>query len=112
RRLVVTTAAYGVGALVWFVPLVVVSGGPRAYLRVFYSQGAEDLSGVAMLATRPTPRQFILALQYAFVAPWSEWVLAAAVLIVAAVGVVRLLRTASWPLVVLVVAFGPYLVFD
>ena len=44
------------GVLVGLVPLVVVSGGPSAYWRVFYNQGAEDLTGVAMLATTPTLR--------------------------------------------------------
>src|SRR4051812_43858307 len=46
--------AYVVGGLLWFVPLVVVSGGLRAYWSALFNQGAEDLTGVAMLATTPT----------------------------------------------------------
>lgn len=34
--------AYALGGFAWFVPLVFVSGGPSVYLKVFYSQGAED----------------------------------------------------------------------
>lgn len=104
--------AYGVGGLVWFVPLVVVSGGPAAYTRVFYSQGAEDLTGVAMLATTPTVRQLMLALQYAFVWPWGEWWLATAALLLAALGLGHLLLRSRRTLVTLAAAFGPYLVFD
>lgn len=105
-------AAYAAGGLAWFVPLVFVSGGPAAYLKVFYSQGAEDLTGVAMLATTPTPRQAILAVQYHLIGPWGEWPLAAAVLALAAVGFVLLLMRGRRTLTTLLVAFGPYLVFD
>ena len=104
--------AYGVGGVAWFVPLVMVSGGPTAYLKVFYSQGAEDLSGVAMLATTPTIRQAILAVQYHFVGPWGEWWLAVPVLACAAAGVVHLALRRRAALVTLLAAFGPYLVFD
>ena len=57
--------AYVLGGLAWAVPLVLISGGPSAYLRLFYSQGAEDLTGVTMLATTPTIRQLARAVQYA-----------------------------------------------
>jgi hypothetical protein len=112
RGAVVAVAAYAVGGLAWFVPLVIVSGGPAAYLHVFYNQGAEDLTGVAMLATTPTVRQLIRALQYAFVAPWSEWLIAVVVIGFAAVGLVRLALRARSTLALLAVAFGPYLIFD
>jgi hypothetical protein len=105
-------AAYALGGLAWAIPLIVVSGGPSAYLRVFYSQGAEDLTGVAMLATTPTIRQAILAFQYHFIGPWGVWPLAAAALVLAAVGLVQMLLHARRALLTLVVAFGPYLVFD
>jgi len=104
--------AYGAGGVAWFVPLVLISGGPAAYLKVFYSQGAEDLTGVAMLATTPTVRQAILAVQYHIIGPWGEWPLAVAVLLLAAAGVVVLALRARRTLVTLLVAFGPYLVFD
>jgi hypothetical protein len=105
-------AAYVLGGLAWAIPLVLVSGGPSAYLRLFYSQGAEDLTGVAMLATTPTVRQLARALQYGFVAPWGEWPIAAAALTLAAIGFVFMVLRDRRALLVLVVAFGPYLVFD
>ena len=107
-----TVAAYGVGGLAWFIPVVLVTGGPAAYLKVFYSQGAEDLTGVAMLATTPTMRQLVKALQYTFVAPWGAWPVAAVALVFAAAGLVHLALRARRTLLALAVAFGPYLVFD
>ncbi|MBS1817185.1 MAG: hypothetical protein JSU08_04590 [Acidobacteria bacterium] len=104
--------AYAAGGLAWFVPLVIVSGGPAAYLKVFYSQGAEDLSGVAMLATTPTPRQALLAFQYHFIGPWGEWPIAAAVLVLATAGFVVVALRDRRALVTLLAGFGPYLVFD
>ncbi len=104
--------AYIAGGLAWAVPLVVISGGPAAYMKVFYSQGAEDLSGVAMLATTPTVRQLVKALQYGFVAPWGEWPLATGALILAAAGLVYMALRARRALLLLAVAFGPYLLFD
>ena len=45
------------GALAWAVPLVLADAAARAYWRALASQGAEDLTGVAMLWTTPTLRQ-------------------------------------------------------
>ena len=104
--------AYAAGGLAWAIPLVVISGGPSAYLRVFYSQGAEDLTGVAMLATTPTLRQALLAFENHFVGPWGEWPIATAVLVLAAAGLIYMALRARETLLVLAVAFGPYLVFD
>jgi hypothetical protein len=100
------------GGLAWGIPLIVVSGGPAAYWRATFNQGAEDLSGVRMLWTTPTPREFADALYYAFVAPWAGWPLATAVLFLAAVGLMSMYRRARAPLVTLAVAFGPYFLFD
>jgi hypothetical protein len=104
--------AYAAGGLAWAIPLVSISGGPGAYLRVFYSQGAEDLTGVAMLATTPTIRQAVTAFQYHFIAPWGEWPIATAVLILAAAGFAVMALRARNSLVTLLAAFGPYLMFD
>src|SRR5439155_22415452 len=112
RALWQTAVAFLVGVLVWAVPLVVVSGGPGAYWRAIFSQGAEDLSGIRMLWTSPTPRQLVAALDSAFVAPWAIPVVAAIVLVVAAAGALSLARTAQPALVTLLAAFAPYLVFD
>ena len=103
---------YSAGALAWLIPLVVVSGGPRAYWRALFSQGAEDFSGVRMLWTNPTPRQLIDALYYAFVSPWAVRWLAAVVLALGAVGAAALWRRDRRALTIVAVSFGPYLLFD
>ncbi len=112
RGAISAAIAYCAGALLWAVPLVVVSGGPRAYWLALSSQGAEDLSGVAMLATAPTLRQLATSLQYAFVVPWAHWQLAAVVLTLAAFGLLQTSRQARSVLATLAVGFGPYMVFD
>mgnify|MGYP000889328444 CR=1 FL=1 len=104
--------AYAVGGGLWALPLVMISGGPTAYLRVFYSQGAEDLTGVAMLATTPTVRQLVTALQFTFIAPWGDWRLAGVVLAFAATGVVALVLRDRTTLGRLAIAYGPYVAFD
>ena len=38
------------GTLLWFVPLVIASGGPGAYYAAFSAQAGEDWSGVDLLA--------------------------------------------------------------
>jgi hypothetical protein len=100
------------GGLVWGVPLVVASGGPTAYWRALFSQGAEDFSGIQMLWTTPTARELISALSFGFVAPWARWEAAAVVLALASLGVARMFRRAPDALLALGVAFVPYFVFD
>ena len=100
------------GALAWAVPLVILTGGPAAYLQVLFNQGAEDLSGVVMLWTTPTVRQLARVLYAAFVAPWAFVPIAAVVLLLAAAGLGLMLLRARRALATLLAAFGPYLIFD
>jgi hypothetical protein len=100
------------GSLLWLVPLIWLTGGPSAYWRALFNQGAEDLTGVRMLWTTPTLRQFLFALYNAFVSPWALWGTAVAVVLLALVGVLRLSRRTPSVLFTLTAAFGPYLVFD
>lgn len=112
RRSAAAAAAFAAGTLIWFVPLVVLSGGLGAYERALFDQGLEDLTSVRMLWTSPTPRTLLDDLYYAFVAPWGVWPVAAAVLIAAAVGLVVLVRRRPRSVVLAAVAFGPYALFD
>ena len=98
--------------LLWFVPLLVVSGGPRAYWHALSDQGTEDFVNIQMLWNAHTPRDIADALYYAFIAPWATWPVAVVVLVCAALGLFWLFRHARPALVALAVAFGPYLVFD
>lgn len=107
-----TAVAYVAGVLLWAVPLVMITGGPAAYWRAVSAQGSEDLSGIRMLWTTPTPRELVDALYYAFVAPWAVWWLAAIILTLAAIGVVVLWRRDRRVLMLIATAFGPYLLFD
>jgi hypothetical protein len=100
------------GGLVWFIPLVFIEGGPASYGRALFSQGAEDLSGVQMLWTNPSPRQVLLVLNSTFVAPWAHPALAGVVLVFAATGLVVLAARARAAFALLAAAYGPYLLFD
>lgn len=103
--------AFLVGGLAWGIPLLVLSGGPSAYLAALAAQGGEDFSGVAMLATQPSPRLLASALYATWIAPWHGWAIGGVVLVAAAAGVVRYLRAAPTALGWLLVAFGPYAAF-
>jgi hypothetical protein len=100
------------GVLVWFIPLVSVSGGPAAYWHALFDQGSEDLGNIQMLWRNHGRRDVVDALYYAFVAPWAIWPVAAIVLTSACAGIVRLANRHRPALIVLAVAFFPYLAFD
>ncbi len=100
------------GGLVWFVPLVWLSGGPITYWRALSTQGTEDLTGVGMLWTTHTPRQVVLAFNSTFVAPWGTPVLSGTVLVLALLGILRLMKGSRSTLGLLTAAFAPYLAFD
>jgi hypothetical protein len=112
RTVMLLAGAFLVGVAFWAIPLLVATGGVAAYWRALFAQGAEDLTGIQMLWTTPTLRQGLVALYYAFVAPWGNWPLAVSMLALSALGIVVLYRTALTSLQLLAVAFGPYLVFD
>ncbi len=109
-----TLAGFLAGCALWAVPLVALNGGPAAYWRALFTQGAEDLTGVQMLFTTPTVGQLGLVLYYAFVAPWAVWQIGAATMVLAAGGIMLMYRhsRAAGPLAILAVSFVPYLVFD
>jgi len=112
RQHATVVLAFAAGALAWFVPLIIASGGPLAYWRALFSQGAEDLSGVKMLATTPTIRQLATVLQYTLLEPWGYFVAGLVVVALALAGVAERLRVAPRALVILAIAFGPYALFD
>jgi hypothetical protein len=112
RFILGAAAAFSAGVAAWAVPLVAITGGPVAYWRALFAQGAADLTGIEMLSTTPTPRVLLRALYFALVAPWSNWQLATCVLIFAFGGALTLYRSARSSLLLLALAFGPYLLFD
>jgi len=97
------------GTLLWFVPLVVASGGPGAYYAAFSAQAGEDWSGVDLLATNISARRLAFALYDTLVRHWAGagWIMVA----LAAVGALALLWRGRRALVAIIVACGPYAMF-
>jgi hypothetical protein len=104
-------SAYVLGALIWAVPLLIVSG-PVKYVQTFWNQGAEDLTGVAMLSTTHTVSLLLHTLQDQLIAPWGYWQIGAAVITLALLGVIQLAWRNKIALATLIACFGPYLLFD
>jgi hypothetical protein len=111
-RGLVAAVALVAGALVWAIPLVALSGGPASYWHALFDQGAEDFGGIRTLWSTPTARELFDAFYYAGIAPWATWPAASLALTLAATGVVTLLGRDRRPLMLLLVAFGPYLLLD
>jgi len=103
--------AFAIGCLAWGVPLVMASGGVDAYLAALNTQAAQDFSWVDMLWSNPTPRHIAIGLYQALVLPWASVPLAVAVGVAAAVGMLVTLLRERRVLLVVAVAFVPYLVF-
>jgi hypothetical protein len=101
---------FGIGILIWAIPLVIASGGPRAYITAITAQGGEDFAGVDMLYLNPTGRRLALNLLDTFIYPWASRPLGWTVFVFAAVGAVVLLLRARRTVVLLAVMAGPYLV--
>src|SRR5262249_51923500 len=108
----IPAAAFLAGVLLWAIPLVSLAGGPRAYWHALFDEGAEDIGNIQMLWTHRGLRDVADALYYAFVAPWATWPIAIIVLAFIALGIVWLWRRDRRALLLLAVAFGPYLAFD
>ena len=109
--LIRVASAYVGGALLWAIPLLIISG-PTKYIQTFWNQGAEDLTGVAMLATTHTVSLLVHTLRDQLITPWGYWQTGAVVLAFALLGVAHLAWRDRWPLMTLVACFGPYVVFD
>jgi hypothetical protein len=75
-------------------------------------QGAEDFGNIQMLWTMHRVSDVRDAMYYAFVSPWAAWPLAAVALTCVVLGLWRLARHQRQALLMLAVAFGPYLIFD
>ena len=99
------------GGLLWGVPLLIASGGLNAYLAALGTQAGEDFASGEMLYTNPNARMAAFALLRTFVHPWDSTLLAGVVLVLAAIGVVRLLLRDRRSLIALIAIAGPYLVF-
>lgn len=100
-----------VGGLAWGIPLLIASGGLNAYLAALGTQAGEDFSAGEMLYLNPTPRAAAFALLRTFVHPWDSNALAAAMLVLAAGGLVQLLLRDRRALAATLALSVPYLIF-
>ena len=99
------------GALVWAIPLLIVSGGPGGYLAALGTQAGEDFSGVVMLWTSRQARVAVDAVLNTFIWPWKDLWTGVAVVAVAAAGVARMAWRRPTRLGLVLIAFGPYAIF-
>ncbi len=104
-------ASAAVGALLWAVPLVLLSGGVSSYLDALGRQGTQDFVGIEMLATTPTWRLFRAALAHTFIEPWQATALANVIVVLAVLGTIRLASSGRRVLAAISLVFWPYLVF-
>jgi hypothetical protein len=99
------------GALTWWIPLLIASGGLSDYLSALGSQAGEDFSGVVMLWTARSPRVAVDALRNSFLWPWGSVPLGLIVTAAAALGLARVARRKPRTILLLALAFGPYAAF-
>ena len=99
------------GTLVWSVPMVLDTGGVGAYLAALSNQGAADFTGVRMLWTQPTLGLLREALALTFLAPWQAAALGPVMVLLALIGAIRLWRGDRSALLIVLLAFAPYVVF-
>jgi Protein O-mannosyl-transferase TMEM260-like len=104
--------AFGIGVVVWFIPMLVATGGPKRYLSALTSQAGEDFEGVDMLVTSTAPaRRLALNLFQTFAQPWVSPPLAIVVLAFAAIGAIAMLRGSRRGLALLGGIAVPYAIF-
>ncbi len=99
------------GVLVWAIPLLSANGGLEGYLTALGSQAGEDFSGVVMLWTTRQAKVAALALLNSFVWPWEQYRFGVAMLVLAALGAMRLGWRDRRAFVLCAIAFLPYAVF-
>jgi hypothetical protein len=104
--------ALAAGMLLWGVPLVVASGGWKAYLAALGSQAGEDFAGVQMLYLDPSNvRLAVSGLLRTLIYPWDSLILGGVVLTCAAVGCGVLLMRDRRALFVVSLLAVPYATF-
>ncbi|MDA1306980.1 MAG: hypothetical protein O2917_06945 [Acidobacteria bacterium] len=111
RHTLVLSAVSMVGVLIWFVPLVHLTGGLTEYLTILRGQGQHDFSGVQMLATTPNWTVLRSGLEYTLLAPWQLTTLPWVIVAMACVGLGRIVSGDRRTSVLLLVLTVPYMAF-
>ncbi len=99
------------GSAMWAAPLLAASGGLSSYLAALNTQAGEDFAWVNMLWSNPTPRQLAFALYETFVLPWASLPLAVLVATAGLAGAVTAIVRTPRAATVMLLAFGPYVVY-
>jgi hypothetical protein len=102
---------FAVGIVLWAIPMFWATGGLQAYVAALSGQAGEDLSGVDMLATNPTPQRLAAGLVHTFVDPWETLWLAVPVLCLGVAGVLATMRRSPAALLALGALVVPYAAF-
>jgi hypothetical protein len=108
---VAAVAGAGAGIALWGVPLILVTGGPGAYLHALRFQADADLTGVVMLWSHRTVRTATFAILHTFVRPWDSPVLAGVMLALAGIGLLLLALRSRRVLLMVAATFVPYAAF-
>ncbi len=101
---------FAAGVVSWLLPMVAVTGAGE-YWAALTKQAQHDWSNPLMFAAAPTLRHGASALINTFAMPWGNPTLAAVMLIAAAIGAWRLLRTSPRGAAVFAAYAAPYLLF-
>lgn len=102
---------FSIGVLAWAVPLLIASGGLAQYRSAFAGQAAEQLTGLDIFLSNPTPRRMALGTIAALVGPWAVPPLGWVVIAIAIAGLALLAWRAPAAAVLLLVAYVPYSIF-
>ena len=102
--------AVAVGVSLWATPMLLVVGIDE-YWRLVNVVAVDDLQGVEMLATQPTPRVLLTAVVNTFIEPWRWGWLAAIAACLSLRGAVLLALREPRHAGLLAVIAGPYLAF-
>ncbi len=94
----------------WLLPMLAVTGAAR-YWAALAHQARDDWASPVMFAAAPTLRNASAALVNTFARPWGNPVLATAVLLAAAIGAYRVVRSSPRGAGVLAIYAAPYVVF-
>jgi hypothetical protein len=100
---------YVLGVLIWLVPLIVASGGPRAYMAALFTVASADWIHADLLVTQPSAKRLATGLYDTFVVHWAGtgWF----VMTLAVAGGLVLLRKRKRAAWFLAGTFAPYCVF-
>jgi hypothetical protein len=104
-------AALTMGGVAWVIPLIVLTGGIENYLVALGSQADDDFLAPGMFLVTATPRRLMFALWETFVLPWDSVPLGMVVVVLAVIGLLVAVQRHRRAVLLVALAFGPYVIF-